>query len=276
MDVNCGVPGKAGSINAMLGKLDPAGPNVVIVHSNCRENVVINGFDRLTLRAAAGAQLSDASSGNEWGVIEVINSRRIKIRDFKIVGGQVGVVCIDSSYCQFVNNSVEGQSQNGFSINDSEAIFAGDAVRNTAGPGIYLNRSKAQLNQVTMEHNGTGLTLGTSTAVGVGVNASNNSGAGIFVATGSNLQLIDSQVMNNGQNGIQATAVSTLSLTNDTVTGNTYSGVWLSDMTTAYFVGGTYLNNAMLQGLQVECAPYYTVVSNLWSATVGATNCSAH
>lgn len=274
LDVNCDLPGKAGKISETLRQLDPAGPNVVTIHGTCRENVTINGFDRLTLRAAPGAVMTDASGGEQWAVLLINNSQRIKIRGFHVSGGQVGIVCINGSKCDFANNTMEGQSQNGFSINDSEAIFDGDTVRNAEGPGILINRSKAQINQITSEHNGTGVTINAGTVVGENVNANYNKQAGIFVSSTSHLQLINSTVTNNLQNGIQATSVTTLSLINDTVTNNTFSGVWLSDMTTAFFAGGTYVNNGVPGSVQVECAPFYTVVSNLPGGT--STNCLSH
>ena len=275
LDVNCDLTSKAGKISEALRRLDQAGPHVVTIHGTCRENVTVDGFSRLTLRAAPGAVMMDASGGEQWAVILITNSQGIKIRGLHISGGQVGVVCTNGSTCDFANNTMEGQSQNGFSINDSAATFNGDTVRNAGGPGIFINRSKAQMNQVTSENNsGPGVTIAAGTVVGENVNANYNAQAGIFVSSTSHLQLINSTVANNLQNGIQGTAVTTLSLVNDTVTNNTFSGVWLSDITTAFFVGGTYANNGAPGSVQVDCAPFYTVVSNLPSGT--STNCLSH
>jgi hypothetical protein len=276
-DVNCALPGKAGSINETLRQLDPAGPNTLVLHGNCHENIVISGFDRLTIRGAKDAVLSDPSGGTEWAVILITNSRRIKLRGLYIVGGNTGVVCTNASFCDFQANTMEEQSQNGFSINDSEAAFSGDVVSNSGGAGFNINRSKAQLTGITAENDNTGININASTVVGENWNVTHNQGPGVFVASSSHLQLIDSQVTFNSQNGIQATAVSSLSLVNNTVTGNVMSGVWLSDIVTAFFVGGNYSGNDQTgSNFNIGCYGQYTVISNLSSASYSTTNCAIH
>ena len=275
LDVNCALPGKAGSIMDTLRQLDPAGPNVVTLHGTCHENLVIHNFDRLTLRGAPGAEISDASGGTEWAVVLISDSRRIRVRGLKITGGMVGIECTDGSRCEFGMNTLEGQSQRGFSIDQSEATFNGDVVTGSADTGLYISVSKAQMTGVTAEQNKTGMNIGTSSVVADNMTINNNTETGIFVSTNSHLQLIDSNVSFNGMNGIQATAVTSLSLVNNTVTGNFMSGVWASDIVTMYFVGGNYSGND-IPGINfnIGCYGKYALVSNLSSAVYGTTNCT--
>jgi hypothetical protein len=61
--IHCGA--SASGINSALSRLNPIGPNTLIVSGTCSENVVVQGFDRLTLQAAqSGATINDISGGN--------------------------------------------------------------------------------------------------------------------------------------------------------------------------------------------------------------------
>ena len=79
--VNCNLPGT--TIGGVLKRLDPANTNVVNVSGDCRENLVIRGFDRLYLIASPGAVLEDASGGHS-SVIYIGDSRRAVVRGFTI------------------------------------------------------------------------------------------------------------------------------------------------------------------------------------------------
>src|ERR1700688_3781569 len=65
LNVNCNGSGedRPHTITRALKMLDPEGPNTINVSGSCRENVLIQGFGRLTLKANPGASISDASGG---------------------------------------------------------------------------------------------------------------------------------------------------------------------------------------------------------------------
>src|SRR6266853_5061079 len=53
------------SISGVLAHLDPTQPHTIRVSGTCKENVLIQSFDRLTLIANPGAAITDASAGNK-------------------------------------------------------------------------------------------------------------------------------------------------------------------------------------------------------------------
>ncbi|HJQ35914.1 MAG TPA: right-handed parallel beta-helix repeat-containing protein [Thermoanaerobaculia bacterium] len=74
---------KGDSINSELAKLSKTGPNVLTVSGSCAEDVVIEGFDDLTLVAAPGASLNPASASSK-SVLLVNSSRRVTVEGFAI------------------------------------------------------------------------------------------------------------------------------------------------------------------------------------------------
>src|SRR5690349_18368373 len=56
------------TLGDFLAHLDPGVPATVRVSGACTENVVISGFARLTLLAAPGASIADASGGAEFAL----------------------------------------------------------------------------------------------------------------------------------------------------------------------------------------------------------------
>jgi hypothetical protein len=73
------------TISSAVKRLNPEGPNTVMVSGSCQENVVIQGFDRLTLIANSGASINDASGGSAI-VVDIADSQRITIQGFTING----------------------------------------------------------------------------------------------------------------------------------------------------------------------------------------------
>lgn len=74
---------KGDSLNAELAKLSKTGPNVLTVSGTCAEDIVIEGFDDLTLAAAPGAALQPASATSK-SILLVNSSRRVVIDGFAI------------------------------------------------------------------------------------------------------------------------------------------------------------------------------------------------
>lgn len=74
---------KGDSINDALKKLSRSGPNVLTVTGTCAEDIVIDGFDDLTLVAAPGAALNPASPTSKT-ILLVNSSRRVVVDGFAI------------------------------------------------------------------------------------------------------------------------------------------------------------------------------------------------
>jgi hypothetical protein len=109
--VNCNFKGDIGKIATVLSRLNPAETNTVHVSGYCRENLVISGFDRLSLIADPGAVIEDASGG-KVAVIEIIDSRDVVVQGFTIRGGLYGLFCRDFSLCRFVGDTVKQTAAN--------------------------------------------------------------------------------------------------------------------------------------------------------------------
>ncbi len=270
--VNCNLPAPFGRIGSALKFINPLGPNTVTVTGTCKENLVIRGFDRLTLIAKPGASITDASGGQQWAVVFVTDSRRVSIQGFTISGGKVGVRCEDYSLCRFSGNTFTGTTQRGVDLNDSDVSFSGDIIQNNAGQGIYAQGSHITAFNIALKANQTGLTLFTGTLVGAGWSVSNNTQDGIFVGA-SKFQLVDSSISANGWNGIDTSDMNDLSLVNIAVTGNGFNGIYVGQTTVGWFSGGSYTGNGYVWGApDIGCADTYSFANNI-AGLYGTTNC---
>jgi Right handed beta helix region len=277
VSVNCHAKDATGKISKALALLNPVGPNSITVSGTCRDNVFMVGYDRLTLIAKPGATITDASGGQQWALIYVIDSRRISIQGFTLSGGNVGIACNDASLCRLSGNTIEGTLQRGVDINTSDLTFNGDTVEKNTGIGIYVSGSNVVGTNLTIQDNSsTGVIEGASTLVGDGWNVNNNGNDGVFVATNSHFQLVNSSVTSNAWNGIQVTDLADVSLEGDTVTANGYSGVRFGDQSLGYFDGGSYTGNGLTYALlDIGCYGKYIITHNLQGTTYGSTNCTS-
>src|SRR6266571_229191 len=98
--ITCGDQPGNQSISGVLAHLDPTQPHTIRVSGTCKENVLIQSFDRLTLIANPGAAITDASQANK-AVVDIEDSQRITLQGFTINGGANGVTCGDHSLCHF-------------------------------------------------------------------------------------------------------------------------------------------------------------------------------
>lgn len=118
--VQCGGRGPLSTITKALKALDPRGPSTLVVSGACVENVVIQDFDQLTLRAAPGASISD-TSGGAAEVIGINASQRITVQGFTIHGA---VTVANASSTSFSGNRFLGPD--GVVVVQSHANFSGD------------------------------------------------------------------------------------------------------------------------------------------------------
>jgi hypothetical protein len=59
----CNASTPSGTISNILRTLNPIGPNAITISGTCRDNLIIDGFDRLSLIAKPGAAIIDGSGG---------------------------------------------------------------------------------------------------------------------------------------------------------------------------------------------------------------------
>ena len=225
--VNCGKT-PASTINGALQRLNPEGPNTIIVSGTCTENVFIQSFDRLTLQAGAnGATINDASGGNN-PTIWITDSQRVNIQGFTVNGGSPGVLCTDFSLCRFSQNTIQGAADDGVQISRSRADFDRDVIQNNGFRGLVIREQ--------------------GSAVVPGVTLQGNPGAGADALDGSFLYSFQSTVQNNGF-GIRAEN-SALRIELSTITGNSLDGVQLQEESSARFVVLLGQNVVMANGFQ--------------------------
>jgi hypothetical protein len=139
--ITCGDQRDNQTISGVLAHLDPTRPHTLRVSGTCKENVVIQSFDRLTLIANPGAAISDASAGN-MAVVDIEDSQRITLEGFTINGGATGVMCGDHSLCHFKKNTIQGAVNGGDGVAVSEfshATLEGDVIQFNDG-GDWTSR----------------------------------------------------------------------------------------------------------------------------------------
>ena len=171
--VRCGANSGLNSINAALKTLQYSGnrgPGTIYVSGACRENVVIQSFEHLTLSAVNGASVSDASGGS-LDVISIQDSRHVYVNGFAIYAGSGpnanGIVCSLYSLCLLSGNVIQGAGNGGVAVYAvSDATFDGDTLQNNANAGLIV-RSGSTVRQaadparpLTARNNGQGINIG--------------------------------------------------------------------------------------------------------------------
>jgi hypothetical protein len=281
IDINCNQPnGRNGSINSVLARLDPARAWKLDVSGSCKENVVVQSFENLTLIAKPGASVSDNSAGN-LDVIDVFDTHEFSMQGFSVNGGSSGVGCGDYSLCRFSGNTVQGSTGDGIFVARSRASLQGDTLQNNAGRGLsVINGGVAISVGVTFQGNGAegaGVNVG-STLIASNVISQNNGGAGIRIANHSTLRLIDSALTGNPDVGVRVVGSSeanfVTNITGNLITGNAGPGVLLGDLSFASFVGADHIIGNNPGGFDVFCAPQFSATRGaLTGIGGGLTNC---
>jgi len=272
--VNCGGRSGLNSVGAALRVLPP-GPATIQVSGNCRENVLIQSIDRLTLTALKGASISDASGGT-LSVVDIEDSRDVAIKGFAINAGSgenaYGVVCGDWSSCRLSANVIQGAlGAAGFAVfGQSQAHLEGDILQNN-GVGLFL-RSGSKVSTgleepFTSRNNRLGISIGRQGFAFIDATVENNSEAGVEVLLQSTAQLSGS-ISGNGGVGAHVSEGSVVRF-NSTISGNAGAGVLVRDLSIATFVGASVTGNG---GTDVECEPQVPVTRGV-ADTGGTTNC---
>jgi hypothetical protein len=202
--VDCTKPAPWGKVSTYLKMLNPQGPNTLKINGTCHENIVIKGFDRLSLIAKPGAVLEDGSNG-QAAVIDIVDSTHVVIQGFVIEGGSPGVMCEDASLCRFNANVFENSAWRGVFIWQSEANFSGDTIQDAGDVGLAVaSGSRAFIYALTVQRSAsTGIQLnGDSFIEGGRMVVQNNGGDGITINAHSNLNLSGSTVTGNAWNGL--------------------------------------------------------------------------
>jgi hypothetical protein len=276
LKVACGQKSTFPTINSALKALSsfsPQGPNTVEVSGSCHENVVIQGFNRLTLIAKPGASINDASGGVAF-VVDIEDSTDVSLRDLTVNGGYIGVFCGNFSICRFDGDTIQGASQAGVQVVQSRATFDTNTIQNNLIGITSLESSSVRSNGglVVQQNQSSGVVVDTgSSFAAFGTNIQNNGYAGIEGSLAS-LLVVDSSITGN-LFGILALSHSQVSLGGNTITGNGLNGVVVRDLSFVLF-GGPNNITGHPSGLDVDCQPQFPATRGaLTNIGGGVTNC---
>jgi hypothetical protein len=235
------------TLGTALKLLKPEGPNTINVSGACHENVLIQGFQNLTLNAISGASITDASGG-AGNVVDIEDSTDVTLQGLTINGGDIGVFCGDFSVCRFKNNTIQnavGADGVGVWVGRSRATFDGDVVQHNSGHGVNIaNGSSARGVNIQVNNNGvSGISIGGgSFFVGGPASIQNNGTVGVRVVTHSTFTLLAGAITGNAGSGVTVRGASEANIQSVdgpiNISGNGGNGVQIHDLSFAVFLNG--------------------------------------
>jgi hypothetical protein len=271
LTVNCETKQAIHKAVKLLAATNPQGPNTITVSGSCRENILIQSMDRLTLITKKGASITDRSNESR-AVVDIEDSRSVTLQGFTIIGGSRGVNCGSASVCYLTGNTIQDGEGTGVGVGrGSSAFLESNVIQNKRGPGSVVEDSSQMSSDNDVFQGNAAQGIFVNGAYLVASNASFlNNGVGILSAA-STLRLNGGTISGNIGNGMTMLAESTATFRDGTtITGNGGDGVHLEDASFAGFQSATVTDN--LSGLDVNCAPQFTI-THFVDRTGGITNC---
>jgi hypothetical protein len=281
LKVNCGGSSEDAlpTINSAVRLLNPAALNTVTVSGSCHENILIQGFDRLTLITTTGATINDASGGQS-PVVDIEDSRRVNLEGFTIRGGSRGVNCNNASVCSLTGNTVETAQQGVGSFAGSKLFLYSNTIQNNSQQAVVVaHDSRVGSEYDTFKGSGDVGVFAISGAsfITIGSIIQNNGSDGIVVKDHSTAELISVTISGNAGNGVTVENAGEARFDSDagpvTVTANGGSGVSVRDLSFGFFSAGNSITGN-LGGTDVVCAPQFSATRGaLTNIGGGKTNC---
>jgi nitrous oxidase accessory protein NosD len=269
LKVNCDRHQTISSALQVITASNPQGPNTIQVSGSCKENVLVQSLDRVTLITNNGASISDGSGGT-MSVVLVRDSRSITVQGLRIEGGAGGLICSLGSVCYVNNNTIQSSSGNGITVNyGSTAVLSGNLIQNNAAVGLQINFDSRAISVGDSFQGNPGAAVRVLASYFfcngsmIQNNGSNDNPAGIVGLEGARLRFGGCTISNNLGDGVLLVNAAEGRFTpGNVITGNAGSGVSLRDLAFADFNTNNITGN--LSDTDVLCAPQY-------SATRGAT-----
>jgi hypothetical protein len=128
-NVNCN---KGEKINKLLNTITKAGavpPVTITVSGTCKESVLIQNFDRLTLNAKPGAVIIGPSKDVN-AAVTITNSAFVAMQGFLIQSGFNGVACVENSVCNLTGLTAENATNEGVRYSRSEGTVDSSVFQN--------------------------------------------------------------------------------------------------------------------------------------------------
>jgi Right handed beta helix region len=281
LTVNCDKKETIRKTLRLLAKTNPQGPNTITVLGSCRDNILIQSMDRLTLITKEGASITDRSGGNSV-VVDIEDSRSVRLQGFTINGGGGGVLCNTTSVCYLTGNTIQDGAGTGVGVfADSHAVLESNVIQNNGFRGATVNdRSRmASSNDVFQGNGAQGVAVISGAYLGVSNSSFLNNLVGVEAFLNSTVRVnggtISGSVCGASSTpfcgyGVVLLGGAQASFGGMTITANGGSGIHLEDGSFAVFFDSTVTGN--LSGTDVECAPQFPI-TRFVAGTGGITNC---
>jgi len=270
LSVNCDNKETITRALKLLAATNSQGPNTINVAGRCRENLLIQDMNRLTLITRSAASITDHSNGSS-PVVDIENSYAVTLQGFSIKGGSTGVTCAGASVCYLTSNTVQAAVAEGVSVlAGSNAFLESNVIQNNGGRGSVADRAARVFssNDIFQGNAAEGVAVFVSYFEASNSSILNNAG-GIKVGTAT-LRLLGSTITGNSGDGVELLAGTSAVFLFSSITGNGGTGVYLNDGSLAAFLDTGVTGN--LSGLDVDCEPQFPIASTV-ETTGGITNC---
>jgi hypothetical protein len=268
--VNCDKKETIHKAVKLLANANPQGPNTITVAGSCRENILIQSMDRLTIITKNGASITDHSHGS-LAVVDIEDSHSVTVQGFTINGGAQGILCSTASVCYLTGNTIQGPGHFGVNVLRGSRAFLESNVIQNWGRGAFIDRSAEVFssNDVFQGNGGSAIVV-LNRSYFESLNSSlDNNGVGIE-AGGSGVFLGGGTISGNSSDGIRVLAASEAIFSGPTITANGGVGVQVLDGSFAAFLAASITGN--LSGLDVDCEPQFPM-TRFVDRTGGITNC---
>jgi hypothetical protein len=229
------------SLQGAINTLDVVGPHTINVTGTCKENILIDQRDRLTIQGPAGGTATLSGATSTAHVVSVFRSHAIVLRRLVITGGARGVFLRHGSELRIEGSRIEYNTDTGlFPIENSTVLVGGTqaaqavAITYNTGAGIFANGSFITIGGfTTIEDNGGrgvimqgGRSFIQGPGNGIRRNGSRGPGfGGVRLLKGAALDLTGVDVSANFGPGVEAEFNAVLFLTNATIANNLEHGV---------------------------------------------------
>ena len=229
LNVVCGAKNGLTSIGAALKVLHgplASLPNTINVSGICRENIFIQGFDRLTLNGLSGAQIVDASNQTADTII-ITQSQNVVVQGVSVHGGYDAIDIYGNAAVRLVNISSQGALYDGVGVyRNASVVIVNSTLQNNGYAGVLVVGGDVTVIGSALQYNFEGIVVDNEARAYArvtdpfydGVAISNpaviayNQDFGVFVQRGG-FQCAACSISDNGSGGLFAEFGATVKLT---------------------------------------------------------------
>jgi hypothetical protein len=255
------------TIKDALAHLPTVGPNTLLVSGTCRENVSIQGFDRLTIQGHPTATVDGGSDVNSV-TFDILESHEVTVKNVTLTGGGSGAQCSLQSLCRFIDVTIQNSLGGGILVaNGAFAFLDLVTIQKNAGDGLVLGSGgDATLAGSTVQGNGgNGVNIAAGARVTVASDIEtgtvptviqNNSGHGFLAGTHTGFALHGPTISGNVGDGVRLGGGAAGVLDSTAITSNTGHGVRIGDLSFVAFIGSNNITGNKTN--DIVCDPQFS------------------